>query len=63
MLFLLNHKSALAKIVTNAALIGRESRGSHYREDFTNTNQEQFNKCILIRKDDRGISYRWENIN
>ncbi len=44
-------------------IIRRESRGSHYREDFTNINQEQFNKCILIRKDDRGISYRWENIN
>jgi len=57
------NKLTLSKIVTTSALIRRESRGSHYREDFPDIDNSKFNKCIVVRKKDKGIFYKLENIN
>ena len=39
-------------VMTRAALNRRESRGSHYREDYPERNDEQFGAPIVLRKGD-----------
>lgn len=52
----------LGQIVANAALIREESRGSHYRSDFSYRDNEHFSKSILIKKEGSQIKYRLEDI-
>jgi len=41
----------LGSLVTLSALLRRESRGTHYREDFPRTDHQRWNQMIRIRKD------------
>ena len=51
-LFEMNNMLDTAQIMTKAALIREESRGSHFREDFPLQNDSQWNKLITIKKQD-----------
>ncbi len=48
----------LGQIVANAALIRKESRGSHYRSDFPYTDDDHFSRSIFIRKEGTQIKYK-----
>jgi fumarate reductase (CoM/CoB) subunit A len=39
----------IAEIVTKSALLREESRGAHYREDFTET-KDEWKKSIVFNK-------------
>lgn len=53
----------IAKMVTSSALIREESRGSHYREDFPESNDKDWLSNIYMRKGNDGNPvYRIERI-
>jgi len=39
----------VAKIMARASILREESRGSHYRTDFPEKNDERWNRCIITR--------------
>lgn len=51
----------VSKIATLCAIQRKESRGSHYRSDYTNTDSS-FDKCTLIVKDSDSIKISFEEI-
>ena len=51
----------VSKITTFCAINRKESRGSHYRSDYTNTDSS-FDKCTLIVKDSDSIKISFEEI-
>jgi len=51
-----------ALFIANAALLRKESRGSHHRMDFTEKNNYMFKKPIEIKKNEDETSYRFTSI-
>ncbi|MFD1706206.1 FAD-binding protein [Siminovitchia sediminis] len=45
----------VAKMVTISALTRKESRGSHYRDDYSETDNEHWLKNIFVRRDEYGL--------
>jgi succinate dehydrogenase/fumarate reductase flavoprotein subunit len=41
-------------LVAHAALLRKESRGSHYRTDFTQRNDEEWLRNVVIRRNKDG---------
>ena len=48
----------LGQVVTRAALERTESRGTHYRDDFTERDDENWLRNIVVRKQGDGLSIR-----
>jgi L-aspartate oxidase len=48
----------LAQLITQTALMRRESRGAHFREDFPKTNDALFRKRLTVQQGE----YRWASV-
>lgn len=57
--FDLNSMKNTALIVANAALMRKESRGSHHREDYPEKNDSDFRKIIRINRENGKNIYRF----
>jgi succinate dehydrogenase/fumarate reductase flavoprotein subunit len=53
---------SLAEVLLNAMLLRKESRGSHYRQDFPSENSE-YRQNLVIQKTAGQIAYSWEKLN
>lgn len=53
----------VAEVITQAALMRTESRGSHYRSDYPERNDEEWLSNIFASRDERGLVLRKEWIN
>jgi succinate dehydrogenase / fumarate reductase flavoprotein subunit len=61
--FELGHMIDFATIIVEGALARKESRGSHYREDFTNRDDENYLKHTMAYiKDDGSIELRYMDV-
>ncbi len=57
----INNMLTIASLVTQSALLRRESRGAHYREDYPKTD-ERWNRSIVLNKD-KDFSYLKRGLN
>ena len=48
----MTYRLSLEELATRAALLRTESRGSHYREDFSERNDKEWLKNIVFYKSD-----------
>ena len=49
----------VARLTCLSALVSRESRGSHYRSDFPESNDEDWLCNVLIQQDSGGSAKVW----
>ena len=54
---------SIAKCICVAALEREESRGSHYRSDFSSRNDKEWRKNIIVEKTDEYIQVKFNKID
>lgn len=59
----IRNKLTMAKIIVKSALFRRESRGAHYRKDFPETNDDEFRKCLVVKKEKEQLFHLWTDVN
>ena len=60
--FELRNMATIARLVTTAALIRKESRGTHYREDFPNPDDQNWLKHIWFKKQEENLQTSFSKI-
>jgi fumarate reductase (CoM/CoB) subunit A len=58
----LRNRLLVGCIIANAELERNESRGTHYREDFPDTNPNMQERIIIQKGSDGGMQLKWEKI-
>jgi succinate dehydrogenase/fumarate reductase flavoprotein subunit len=48
----------LSEVVCRAALLRTESRGSHYRTDCPEEDNDRWLRNIVVKKEETGLTYR-----
>jgi succinate dehydrogenase / fumarate reductase flavoprotein subunit len=59
----LSHMLNISEVIVISALARKESRGSHYREDFPGRDDTGWLKHTLAFKTDKGIEFRYKPVN
>ena len=59
----LRNMMELARVITIGALNRNESRGSHYKPEFPNRNDEEFLKTTKAKWTPDGPAFEWEDVD